>query len=407
MPVPRIAIVTHNIHVRGGTRSMTGFVVDTLARSGRFEHEVITLATSARDDCSVRLVDPSTWLSGPRVDRREQQELPTTHVGCVFSELEYRRYAPRGALDRLLEPFDALFVVAGAPPWGHAVSRVRRPQILWAATSFLTDRQTRLRSERGSRRLVLSLMTRICRGLEPRALARADRVLALSEYTRRMFAPHVPPERLALCLSGVDARRFLPAPPAPEGPILAVGRLSDPRKNVVLLFHAYAALVERLGSAAPRLTLVGGAPRGDQMEVARRLGISGRVDVRQDVDSESLAEAYRECSMFALSSDEEGLGIVILEAMATARPVVATRCGGPESLIDDGRTGLLVPVGDAGALTAAMAALLQDPERAGAMGAAARTAVETRFSLEAAGRVVTDALDSALASGRGADRVPY
>lgn len=407
MPAPRIAVVTHNIHVRGGTRSMTGFVVDVLDRSGRFDHDVITLATSVRDDCSVRLAAPSTWLRGVRVDRREQQGLPTIHVGCRFAELEPRRYAPRDVLDRLLEPYDALFVVAGAPPWGHAVSRVRKPQVLWAATSFLTDRRTRLEDERGARRLVLTVMTRVCRGLEPRALARADRVLALSDYTMRLFAPHVAPERLSLCFAGVDAARFRPAPHRPAGPILAVGRLSDPRKNVTLLFRAYAGVVSMLGERAPRLLLVGGAPSPEQMAAASDLGIAGRVEVRENVGADDLAEAYREASMFALSSDEEGLGIVILEAMATARPVVATRCGGPESVVEDGRTGLLVPVGDGDALAAAMSALVDDPGKAAAMGSAARAAVEARFSREAAGRVVTDALDSVLAGGRGPGPVPY
>ena len=59
---------------------------------------------------------------------------------------------------------------------------------------------------------------------------------------------------------------------------------------------------------------------------------------------------YQRAAVFALPSDDEGLGIVILEAMACGVPVVATRCGGPEDIITDGTDGFLVPRYDAGAL---------------------------------------------------------
>ncbi|MGB0712861.1 MAG: glycosyltransferase, partial [Gammaproteobacteria bacterium] len=76
----------------------------------------------------------------------------------------------------------------------------------------------------------------------------------------------------------------------------------------------------------------------------------------------------------------EPFGMVGVEAMARARPVVAFRAGGIPDWLDDGRTGHLVPEADTGAMAAAMAGLIHDRERAGAMGLQGRQTVDERFS---------------------------
>jgi len=82
-----------------------------------------------------------------------------------------------------------------------------------------------------------------------------------------------------------------------------------------------------------------------------------------------------------LSSISEGFPLVTLESMALARPTVSTRCGGPEEIVEDGKTGYLVPVADPEALADRIIELLRDPERAEAIGATARCRIEQAFSL--------------------------
>jgi glycosyltransferase involved in cell wall biosynthesis len=84
------------------------------------------------------------------------------------------------------------------------------------------------------------------------------------------------------------------------------------------------------------------------------------------------------------------LGLTILEAMASGRPVVSTACGGPSTTVLDGETGRLVPVGDAEALADAMLEVLSAPERSDAMGGAGRERVEEYFSMEATGQRFLD-----------------
>jgi glycosyltransferase involved in cell wall biosynthesis len=101
-----------------------------------------------------------------------------------------------------------------------------------------------------------------------------------------------------------------------------------------------------------------------------------------------------------LTSKNEGSPVALIEAMAAGRPVVSTRAGGVEDVVSHDRTGLIVPVGDACAVARAVLDLLEDPTKAAAFGAAARTAVVPRF---ASARLVgeIDALYRRLLAARG------
>ncbi len=88
------------------------------------------------------------------------------------------------------------------------------------------------------------------------------------------------------------------------------------------------------------------------------------------------------CDVLALPSYAEGMPLVVLEAMAQSRPVVASAVGGSPEVVVDGVTGLLVPPGDVHALAAALRGLLADPERARRLGEAGRARVEADFSAD-------------------------
>jgi glycosyltransferase involved in cell wall biosynthesis len=233
--------------------------------------------------------------------------------------------------------------------------------------------------------LWLKLMTTINARSERRALQLVDHIFALSEYTRSQLSALVPGEKLSLGWPGVDTGLFYPLARSPDdGYILSVGRHSDPRKNLRLLLQAYRRLCQRLPNV-PRLMLAGDKPSATDWTLAVELGIADHIDVRVNVTSEVLPSLYRRASLFVLASDEEGLGIVLLEAMASGLPVVSTRCGGPETCVVEGETGYLTPVGDAEALAARMQVLLEDDTLRQRLGWAGRRLAESRFSIEAAG----------------------
>ncbi|MGY8524879.1 glycosyltransferase [Paracidovorax citrulli] len=141
--------------------------------------------------------------------------------------------------------------------------------------------------------------------------------------------------------------------------IVSVGRLQETQKDFTTLLRAYALLVEQTG-CAERLVIVGDGPsRGELEALARTLGVADRVDF---VGFQSNPHAWvHRARLMAYSSKMEGLPNVLLEALAAGQFVISTDCPvGPHEILDGGRAGLLVPVGDAAALADAMRRGLTD-----------------------------------------------
>jgi sugar transferase (PEP-CTERM/EpsH1 system associated) len=213
----------------------------------------------------------------------------------------------------------------------------------------------------------------------------------LATYLEQKVA--VPSSLITRIHNGVDSTRFCPAhggrkPLAGSpfnGPGLyvagTVGRMQDVKAQPILA-HAFVqalqaqpVLRERL-----RLVMVGDGPlRAEAQAVLDAAGVSHLAWLpgeRADVP-----DVMRGLDCFVLPSLAEGISNTILESMACALPVLATRVGGSPELVVAGGTGILVPAGDVESLASALAAMAADPQRAAAMGRAGRVLVEQRFSL--------------------------
>lgn len=205
----------------------------------------------------------------------------------------------------------------------------------------------------------------LVRGLYPRA----DRITFVSKAMEAEFAGFLglPPDRLATVYNPVPVARLQAM--AQERPqhgwlrdkttpvIVAAGRL-QPQKDFAMLLRAFAIVAAR---SPARLVIYGEGPeRAGLQALCAELGLAGRVDLAGFVDRLPVELAAGD--LFVLSSRWEGLPGVLLEALATGTPVVATDCPtGPQEILEGGVWGRLVPVGDAQALAGAMLAALADP----------------------------------------------
>lgn len=203
---------------------------------------------------------------------------------------------------------------------------------------------------------------RVLRAVNRRAFSHGVVPVALNEEVRSSICREyaLPPSAVPVVGNGIDLDAF-------RGPqrrglrgagarLLCVARLA-PAKNHALLLQTVALLRESGRDVS--LTLVGDGPlRGRLEELARELGISERVRFAgRRTDTPAF---YRDCDLFVLLSDYEGMPMSIIEAMASGLPVVATRAGGVGELVDDGVSGALVEA-DAAAAAEAIAAICDDP----------------------------------------------
>ena len=392
-----MAIVVPGLPYGGGVPAVGVFLHEVARRSGRYRADLISTAVFSGDTASVRLLSPLSWWRGPQESAGSIEGIPFKHIGSHLAEIEVARYMPRQRLTKLLDEYDLIQVVAGSATIASAVTAVAKPKCLSIATTILNDRASALAKARGVKRIWRAGMTGVNILLERNVLSRMDHVFAQSHYTHRLLEGLVPSDRLSMGPPGIDTSVFKPASEGSVGYLLSVARFSDPRKNVRMLFRAYAAVRGEL-SEAPKLILAGtNAPTEEDWDVARELGIFQWIEFRENPRVAQLAKLYREATLFVLASNEEGFGIVLAEAMASGIPVVSTRCGGPESVVVEGSTGYLTPIGDHQALAMRLKELLTDAAKRGHMGREARRVAEQRFSIEAAGRAYLEVYDRLLA----------
>ena len=162
-----------------------------------------------------------------------------------------------------------------------------------------------------------------------------------------------------------------------------------PRKNVLWLVQAWAEVVKSVPGA--RLRVAGEVhTHPGYVEQVRRFveehGLQENVDLLGSLDQQQLLEEYARCSLVVLPSVQETSPVVVVEALAAGRPVVATRVCGLPFLVSDEDTGLLVKLGDTEAMTRALIRLLADDELRQRMGRRAREDAEGRFKIDVVAR---------------------
>jgi len=394
----RLALVTPNLAGGGGVQAVARFIRHVVIRSGRFELQVVSLSESARDPVSLRLSSPPSWVHGPTSVPGDWEGVPFIHVGAVASELEFQRYRPRHVLTRILAGCDMIQVVCGFPAWANAVLGTGKPVALHVATRARIERRQRDARPRSLAAGWRRAMTSVTDRLDDSALRGVDAIQVMNpwmlEYARALNTGRA--VDLRFLPPGVNLGDFHPLAdraPGQDAYILCVARLSDPRKNIGLLLEAFAKLPESVRGNT-RLVLAGSsAPPAAVWQRAGVLGIRERVTFVERPDQDALVRLYQGASVFALPSDEEGFGMVLLEAMACGVPVVSTRSGGPDGIITDGVDGYLVPLDDAPALSDRLARLLQDSTRNIDMGRRARQTIEERYDERVAGEAFIDVWD--------------
>jgi glycosyltransferase involved in cell wall biosynthesis len=334
-------------------------------------------AELARRGHSVRVVTQSVRGSGlPRDDQVRgvtiHRWIDSVPIGPLFG-LSFVSGAVR-ALRKLRNEYDLVHThqalweaVAG----GVARSKVDRPTLVQPASSGSFGEAEELARTRGFpvlRRLIL----------------RNSAFAAISlDIEAQWRALGVPADRMVRMASGVDPSQFHPGPSGveadlpPRPRVMFTGRL-HPQKNLDLLLDAWAEVAA--SRAEGHLIFLGGGPDHDRLSArAEALGIAHRVHFAGPVGDP--AAYLRAADVFVLPSVAEGMSNSLLEAMATGLPCIASKIGGNVDLLEQGPSGLLVPLNDPQGWAEALRMLLDDPDVAQGLGQKALQRVESEFAL--------------------------
>lgn len=317
---------------------------------------------------------------------RLAEHLPERHVRVRVICPDARMVEPHRRAELSIQEYGQVRV----PLWGRVVMRLIRHD-LERDPPDLIHLQSRNVAAEGTwlaRKLKRPYVLTVHDYLQPGEMLRWDpqwcgRIIAVSEAVKAdlLSRTDMPEGLMTVIHSGVG-----PANPVAIAPVLEPGHVpvigtAGPLESVKGLPFFLGAAQRVLATHRDVEFLIAGAgpEESNLRRLARELGINEHVTFVSGLHdfSESLAAM----DIFCLPSLQQGLGTIMLEAMALGKPVIATRVGGVHIIVRDGETGLLVPPSDSGQLAERILELLNEPARARQIGEAARQEVELEFGV--------------------------
>lgn len=374
---PSIAILTlRNKYQYGGVFSSLRVVYDFCALY--FEPTVFFLSFDS---------DLSTSLKRFKFSSSMQ---PSVHFGmnCVEIGARWAFWEPGHYAytlpfwEKALAGFDYFFMVSGTCIAAHPLTLLNKQFVMWVSTLYHTDREKRVQELTGLRRFIDSCAFKKMNSIEKEVLEQASVIFALSSYSEHEFASVLggPTSRIISCGFPIECPVELTQAPSKEPIIIAVGRFSDPRKNIGMLLRMFEQVHNIIPAA--RMYVVGEKPIHNLWAGRIDEAALQAVTFTGPVSADELQEFYQQARVQVITSHQEGFGIVGIEGMSFGVPVVSTDCGGTSSYVMNGETGYLVPLDDDASMAQHVITILLNPRMRDYLSRNARTFVQQHYTYD-------------------------
>ncbi|HZQ07703.1 MAG TPA: glycosyltransferase family 4 protein [Anaerolineae bacterium] len=327
-------------------------------------------------------------LGDPGYLRAVQANLPsvTFHVLPPFRRLEFARNfrSYQAMLNCELKKIQPDLVHAqGATDHAYVALRSRYPTVITVHGVQGEDSRYQPSLHQRARKWVYSQL------IERHNLSHTRHLIALSRYVTQYFAHVIHPDTCVYYIpNAIDDSFFKLSSARRSKTVLYAGRLIQ-RKGAVDLVRAFAGVVNRMPEA--QLRFAGEYTSEPQyvaqvQEQVRAANLQAHVHFLGELSENQVLQEFAHCDALVLPSHQETTPMVIAQAMAAGKPVIATPVGGVPEMIEDGKTGIVVPRGDVHQLTGALFQILGDDARRVKMGRAARLYAQENYHAAAVAR---------------------
>ena len=266
-------------------------------------------------------------------------------VGARWAFWEPGHYAYNlKSWEKELANYDYFFMNSGHGIAAYPLVQLNKKFAMWIASGYLDDKIERVKNMSWPRYIVDKLASPYMKKIEKEILHKADFIWTTSKYTKRDVEKILGDKRdkLVVCNFPVDVKEA--SVTKNRNNIIAVGRFSDPRKNVEMLLRVFDKLYQK--DSGLKLIVVGSKPTDKVLSKFNKFSSFKNVTFTGSISREEMEQYYQKSSLMLLTSYQEGLGIVGLEAMSYGIPVVATDCGGTADYVVNGKNGYLVKIND-------------------------------------------------------------
>jgi glycosyltransferase involved in cell wall biosynthesis len=373
-----ICIFSDSPRVGGGQLSMLGLALSALKDAG-YGVSVFFPSRSFKD---LIFFKRRQWME----NNIRFVSLPSL---ARFSILHY--VLPAFFIKKDLRKFDFFFAIGGSSHAAIPFLLNKRPYIAWTATPYLDEWKGQFKPFRATPKNIyyhlINILSPLFIHIKKKCYRKAKRIFCISEYTKSRLSDlfKIDKSRIGVLPYLVDTDKYKPGKDLNllgRKYILSVGKMSEHRKNFDLLLDVFAGISKEIPDR--RLVAIGRYGR-EQIAAVRKRHLVNKVTLIDFVDESELIKYYQNAELLMHTSNQEGLGIVILEAMACGLPVLSTACGGPRELIKDGHNGFLAPCEDADSLKQKALLILKDESLKNEISQKALKFVRDNYSKRAAG----------------------
>lgn len=324
----KILIITHEINELGGVTSMIMNVLNFYKLKNKYEIDILSVSSSFKINFKSILRNKNFFFN---------HKLYEYQPG--FSFIEIFRYKKSKILDDFFSNYDELNVITGVPIWSNFTLNFKKKIKIWFATSIYQDRKDRIKANK-----ILYIIHLINlkflewfekKTIEIIQLKKNIHIFSLSNYSRSLYLnisskiiTLYPFFKIKKCKNIKTKRQ-----------ILHVSRFNDPRKNIFLLLKFFQILITKKRNY--KLILIGDKPNKKITQFISANNLMNHIKVIPFISQNKLIRYYEDSEYFLLTSKEEGLAYVVLEAMSHGCIPISSKCGGPEDIITNNLNGFL------------------------------------------------------------------